>query len=549
MAFKTQCPHCSKVLKLKSEAAIGRKAPCPKCGEAFKVAKYEEPAVDEWEEAGDDEYSYDYSDEDYGDYGDDYGEADDAYAEYEPAPSRSARRSKGGKSKKKAAGAPAWLAPAGIGLVVLLGLGLLGSGIYFVAGMLGGGSSNVINLAWLPGNADMYLHAEPDKMWAAPILAPLRENEMLQKAMAQAGQNGQLDLKPEDIESVTMAGVDMADQMSARVPLFGGKAQFTGEVAKRADPKHISVIRLKRDLSTDELAGMPGAERKSHGSSEYFVSGVGSQRAGFHLASPRLLLTGTESELMNAIDRGETQERVDRIDFIDPNHQFVMVFAPQNVLQSVNAASGGATPGDRLGNSINRGTKAMALGLSLNQNVDLQVQFDCFDSDAASTIQSDFDAAITDIKAKLSEQSANTPEAFQGLVDVATQSLNSLQASTSGNLVAFSGSVPGSVGDEIKKLAESPMAAFMLPGLLNGGGNSFGGQGLGSSPSVNQPPAASLNSNESQQFSPGGPDAAVDKELKAVQDERKQVLDELGNLKGRIKSGTGQILDSVPGSR
>jgi len=112
MAFQTQCPHCGKVLNLKSEAAVGRKAPCPKCRTPFVVEPYEEPPADEWEEAGDE---YDYSD------------AVDDY-EIESVPPRKSSS----KGRKKAAGAPAWLAPVCIGLAVLLGLGLLGGGVAFL---------------------------------------------------------------------------------------------------------------------------------------------------------------------------------------------------------------------------------------------------------------------------------------------------------------------------------------------------------------------------------------------------------------------------------
>jgi phage FluMu protein Com len=425
MAFQTQCPHCGKVLKLKSEAAVGRKAPCPKCRTPFVVEPYEEPPADEWNDAGgEDEYGYDYSDDDYGDYGDEYGVADGDYAEAEPAPSRSSRKSgaKGSKKKKKAAGAPAWLAPLGIGLAILVGLGLLGGGVAFLISRVGG-SRNVVDLAWLPADGDMYLLAKPGEMWNAPILEPLRDNPAIRNAMGRAGQNGQLDLKPEDIATVTLAGVDMFDMMSARVPLFGGRATATGQVVKRAEPKQIAVMRLNRDLTQEELAAVPGAQKKTHGSAEYYLAGTGRQTAGFYLADARTLLTGTESELTKAIDRGNSQERVARIDFANVNHQFVMVLAPPNPLRSETSAASGATAGDRLGSSINRGARAMAFGLSLGQNIALQFQVDCFDGESATAIQTDFDAAIAEAKRKLGESSAMIPEPLQGLVAVMTQSL------------------------------------------------------------------------------------------------------------------------------
>ena len=52
MALQSRCPHCRKILKLKSKSAFGKQVPCPKCGERFTVKPFEaqEPEPDEWEE-------------------------------------------------------------------------------------------------------------------------------------------------------------------------------------------------------------------------------------------------------------------------------------------------------------------------------------------------------------------------------------------------------------------------------------------------------------------------------------------------------------------
>ncbi len=550
MSFQTQCPHCGKILKLKSEAAVGRKAPCPKCRTPFVVEPYEEPPADEWDDAGD-EYGYEYSDDDYGDYGDDYEEAE--YEEVEPAPSRSSRKSssKGSKKKKKSAGAPAWLAPAGIGLAVLLGLGLLGGGVMFLINNVGGGSANnAIDLAWLPADADMYVRAKPAEMWNAPILAPLRDNPIVKNAMDQAVQSGQLDLMPTDIETVTYAGVDMSDQVSAKVPLFGGKATRTGGVVKHADPKHIAVMRLKRDVAVDELAAVPGAEKKSHGSAEYFVAGAGAQRMAFHLADARTLISGTESELTKAIDRGATQERVSRIDFIKPNHQFVLVVAPQNASQFEASPSAGVSPTDRLGSSIEHGMRAMAMGISLSSKIDVQVQFDCFDDASATNIQTEFESVIADAKVKLTQSAVMIPEPMQVLMTVATQALESVKVSASGTEVAIVGNVPAALSDEVKKLTEGPMAEMFNPGMMPGG-SGFGSPGFGGPPAGGgfpPNPGASLNDPPAG-YVPGGADAATQADIDALQKEKAGVLDTTNDIRNRIKSGTGSILDSVPGSR
>jgi DNA-directed RNA polymerase subunit M/transcription elongation factor TFIIS len=44
MSTMTKCPNCSKVLKLKSEAAFGKKVACPQCQEPFTVKPFKKKA-------------------------------------------------------------------------------------------------------------------------------------------------------------------------------------------------------------------------------------------------------------------------------------------------------------------------------------------------------------------------------------------------------------------------------------------------------------------------------------------------------------------------
>jgi DNA-directed RNA polymerase subunit RPC12/RpoP len=146
MSTKTKCPHCSKILTLKSEAAVGRKVPCPQCREPFTVKLLRtrpkppvEEQVEEYDEYGG---SYDeYDDQAYDDYGDDdYGDsaADDGQHEDDKsAPQRasSAKSSKKtSKKKKKTAGLPPWLTYAAFGLAGVLVLGGLAGATVMIFG-------------------------------------------------------------------------------------------------------------------------------------------------------------------------------------------------------------------------------------------------------------------------------------------------------------------------------------------------------------------------------------------------------------------------------
>ena len=44
MPAMTKCPSCGKTLKLKSEAAFGKKTACPQCREPFTVKPFKKKA-------------------------------------------------------------------------------------------------------------------------------------------------------------------------------------------------------------------------------------------------------------------------------------------------------------------------------------------------------------------------------------------------------------------------------------------------------------------------------------------------------------------------
>jgi len=119
-----ECPHCDSRLKLKNRNIVGKKVPCPKCKEPFRI---EVPPESEAElEAFEDDFeSFDHDDADeysneavpvadggYDDYEDDEYEDDDGYA----APSRSPR---GKQPEQKSNGMVIGLAIGGGSLLVV----------------------------------------------------------------------------------------------------------------------------------------------------------------------------------------------------------------------------------------------------------------------------------------------------------------------------------------------------------------------------------------------------------------------------------------------
>ena len=558
MALQSRCPHCRKTLKLKSKSAFGKQVPCPKCGERFTVKPFKAPAPepeDEWEDDGYEEAGYE------DDYGDDYGDGyEDDYGA--PAPKRSSRSKSGSKKKKKkkrGSGTPAWMVGLGIGGGVVAALGLLVGLVMFLMGGGGGGVSNVINLAWLPADADIFVQVKPKEMWNAPILAPLRNSELMKLAMQNATQQG-LPVESSDIDSITLAVVGAGDMYEQRQNLFGG-AMGQPQMVEAADPKMVGVMRLSKQLTEDDFSNLPAAEKRDHNGSELWVSQQGGKEVAFHLVDATTVLFGEPEQVTSAIDRGPTEERVERIDFINPDHQFVFAFAPQEIRPSRDQSLGDSS-GEALANSLNESARGFSLGLSLTSDVELEARVVCNAADDATKIQRDVESAVKEALAKLEEMgSASSPMPFMdfsAFINVGRESVESFKVSRSGDQVTVAGRIPGSISDAIQELTSNPMIAAMIEGAIKQAGSGATGMTPGSAEFPGAPgsggtgsadtysPDALAGENSTPPSFNTSPDAAEQANIDAVNQEKVDTTETLDGIRDKVKDTTGTIL-TFPG--
>ena len=555
MSTMTKCPKCSKVLKLKSEAAFGKKVACPQCKEPFTVKPYRKkakPVVEEPEDEYDD-YGTDYEDT-YGDYDntayDDYG-GDDQYDDYEPAPKRSASQpasKKKSKKKKKAAGLPPWLKYVAIGLAGVAVVGGLAGFLVMAIGSASGG--NAIDLAWLPEDADLFVKVEPDELWNAPMLASVRDNATVKNLMEQATQQGSVKLGLADIDSVTLAGVDMADMYQQRVGLLGNRIG-SPELAKKANAKMVGVMRLKKDVTAQDLGDDSESRKQEHNGKTYYTA---PNNQAIYMADARTLIVGEEEQVKQAIDRGPAEPRVSRIDFINPRHQLVVVVAPPKILDAESRAQvqsvSGTTAQQKLQKSLDQNTKAFCFGLSLKSNIEMEVQLQCFSSAEADALKTDMDAMLVDMKSQFETSTGQVPAQFSDFVAIGKETIASLNAKKSGDEVTVGMMVPGRITTAVQEaIASNPLAAMMLQGMtqqFNQGAGatppSFGGTDAGSE-SLN--PAAGIDAAQAGQSGSVNPE---DFEAGVRQDQQ-NTLDTISGIRGQIKSTTGAIQDSVPGGK
>ena len=396
-ALKSQCPGCKKILKLKTKAALGKRVPCPQCSKPFIVEEYDSPEmVDDFIDDDEGE-TFDYAsyeedggasagyDDGYDDY-DDYDDDGDDYDDYEAPKRKSSGGSSksGGKSKskkktkkKKGAGMPPWLPlalMAGVGVAALAGI--VGAIIAFVPF----GSSNVIDLAWLPGDADGYVYIEPQEIWNAAVLAPLRENEAVKKAMTEIP-NGPKDLKPTDIESITLA-------ITGTKPAAG---TVMANPFVRSGQKVLSVMRLGKSASGADL--QEHAARKDYNGKEYYQAGMG---PAMYLADPTTLLVGDEELLKAAIDQGPTEPRVEWMDFADSGHHFFMAMKTP----TINTPSS-----DEVEQTVQK-AKAGYVGVSFGSDVDVEAGLNCAAAGDADLLEAKIEETLAEAKEKMESQAS-----------------------------------------------------------------------------------------------------------------------------------------------
>ena len=545
MSTLTKCPNCSKVLKLKSEAAFGKKTACPQCREPFTVKPFRKKKAKPVVEEPEDEYD-DYGDT-YGDYDDtaydDYG--DDQYDDYEPAPKRSASSkssSKKSKKKKKAAGLPPWLKYVAFGLAGVLVVGGLAGALVMAVGSFGG--SNVIDLTWLPENADLFVKVEPDELWNAPMLATVRDNQMVKGMMEQATQQGGVKIGLSDIDSVTMAGLDMADTYQQRVGFLGSRVGRP-TIDKKADTKMIGVVRFKRDVTAEDLGDDAESRKKDHSGKSYYSA---PDNQAVYLADARTMLVGHEGQVKAAMDRGPTEPRVSRIDFVNPRHQLIFVVAPPKILDAEARAqvkpAAGSTAQQKVEKALNDSTKAFAFGLSLNSNIEMEVQLQCFSSSEAETLKTDLDAALAELKTQFESSTGQVPPQFADFVAIGQETIDSLSAKKSGDEIKVALQIPGRITTAVQDtIASNPMAAMMLEGMTQQFKQQAATGAGGTAPDAESlNPAAGVDAAQTGNVNPEDFEAGV-------RQDQQNTLDTLNGVRGQIKKTTGAIQDAVPGGK
>ena len=381
------------------------------------------------------------------------------------------------------------------------------------------------------------------------MLADVRDNETVKLMMEQATQQGGVKIGLADIDSVTMAGLDMSDTYQQRVGFLGNR---TGRptIAKKADAKMIGVVRFKRDVTVADLGDNAESRKKDHGGKSYYSAPDGQ---AIYLADARTMLVGQEGQVTAAMDRGSTEPRVRRIDFVNPGHQLLFVVAPPKLLDAearsqVQSSTPSASPAlQKVQKSLDENTKAFAFGLSLTSDIKMEVQMQCFSSSEADALKTDLDTALAEVKTQFESSTGQIPPQFADFAAIGKETIDSLSAKKSGDEVDLAMQIPGRITTAVQEaIAANPLAAMMLQGMtqqFKHQAAAGSGETTTNAESLN-PPATAETTQE------GLPPNAAPEDFEAgVRQDQQNTLDTLNGVRGQIKKTTGALQDAVPGGK
>lgn len=446
------CPSCDAALKLKNREYIGKRVACPKCRKPFVV---EDPAEAENDFSALDEFDS-YEDDDADEEFEDEYERPAARRSAPPRPvkrGRSASSSRSPSRPGRSAGTsrrssgrqpnnlPFIIGGAVVGVGALVGLAFL------VAGMLGGSSSAPVESAWLPPDSEVFVSVEVAKLWNAKEVQNLLNLPEAQQAIAEA--KSEFGMGPEeslgDIQRITAGGSGL-DRTQARPGALNAREFIV--VIQRKSPWNMQLIQSESRTATHS------------GKSYYIANG---ENVASYFPDERTRIVGPEAAVKSAIERGPAKPAFSQFTFVDAGHDMVFAMVPGDpsfFQQGQARQMPGASPSMQRATGAAQKLKGIALGLTLNGNLELQAQARLADGTAASDLDAAIDDAVGEARQALEQQKQQAPQMamFLGPVE---EILDSVSSSRRGEIVTVSARVPESMlGAQVPM-----MMALMLPAM------------------------------------------------------------------------------------
>ena len=501
-----RCPHCKVVLKVKNSSAIGKKVTCPKCHEPF-VAKAVSAGSRQPVKA----------------------EAKPKRKESPEAPLPKTGAAKKGKKPAKSKNADSRKRMMLIGGGVV-GVAALGGLVFFLMGMFSGSEpvaqpkmespppakeaapepapvSSGINLAYLPGDSELFVAVRVGELVKSPLIQPFLQSPEAQQPIQQFTEK--LGIGISDIETVTfgVAGVSEQATKAKQGPLgvmqppdlSKQRLSVVLRTSKPIDLKRVTAVIAEQQSTASELQAQTHAE-----TAYYLIPDPKGDNGAVFASDETTLVVCPEAMVKEMIDSGGKPLSQADLSFVDAKQHVVMAVVPTDPSALESAA--GQLPGDSASSESAAASKLAAvakdkvragsLGITLTDGVALQLTGSCVDTESAGSVQGALDELLTEGRSKLAESRDGAPEQFGALFDLGELVLNGTKTSADGSSVRLAAAIPGS---SVGTLAQLPgmLMSMMMMQSLSGVGEMTGVPPDGAmfsqaSPAEQAPPAASV---------------------------------------------------------
>jgi predicted Zn finger-like uncharacterized protein len=462
--LKVECPHCGGSLKLKDRSAEGKKVRCPKCQEPFKVElPPEEDPVDDLDnldnlddmEAADDE---------------DLDDGEDRPKKSKGSSSKGSSSKKTSKKKKSKSRGSSML-PLIIGGAVLGGIAVVG--LLVVVVMAFSGPRNKINMAYLLPEHDGIARIKVAEMLKAPLLADFVNSQMYKQMSG--GQDGNFS----DVDTVTFGfKIPAANQQAAQMANAGGMRDV------------VCVLRTKKrvDFGPDVAKGK--AKEATHNGRKYYT-GIAPMSPSMFTPDTYTIVVAGEADLKRVMDQGGTAQRRPEFDFIDPEHHVIIAVVPSSPdafkmpQELMEATQGGTGPGagmaQQLQKSFSETAQGVAFAIDIREGLEIGGKLSCKDEAGAGGLKGQLDLLLGEGKSQFEQQVKSNPLAaiptVKELVDLAQQTLASINLSQNKNVLDLKITVPNTLKALVTKGQSDPMFKPIMESVISGlglPGNSMG---------------------------------------------------------------------------
>jgi tetratricopeptide (TPR) repeat protein len=330
-----------------------------------------------------------------------------------------------------------------------------------------------LDLAYLPPNAALVVQVKVREIWQSTLVRPLHDEENVKMALAQMKQ--MTGLNPADIESVTAATTEIADEVMAG-PI--GIAQGT------ADDDLVVVIRTRLPFDVSILQNLPMFETAMYDGKEYFKPTQATIDSGEDLpsvfrAESKVLVLAMDPALHKAIDQGPDFTPRPEFDFVDGSKQIVIGYVPDDaaalteMLPDPAQDSSGSPSLDKLVTTAKGNLLGFSLGVGVDDYIELAFSFLCTDDAVSAEMNTAFAGLLDEGKGMLSLTRAAMPPQIGGLAD---SLLRSIRSNSRGGTFTFSTKITQqTINRAIAAVGEIGSDALM--GLAMGAGGP-GGPGI-----------------------------------------------------------------------